>query len=144
MRLPIADIPALPESSIDSKRSIPSEAFSVIVRPFPSRTRDSCAYERGNPDSPNAFVHIGGLTGGPHTTNELVSTLLSALNLSDLGYSVWEFRMRSSYTGWAHSTLDNDAADMASFVTYLRKLGKKRIVLMGSSTGRLFPNRQAS
>ncbi|KAF3042970.1 hypothetical protein E8E12_009380 [Didymella heteroderae] len=43
--------------------------------------------------------------------------------------------MRSSYTGWAHSTLDNDATDIAAFVAYLKRLGKKRIVLMGSSTG---------
>lgn len=122
---------------MDSKISVPSKAFSVVVHPFVSGAPNSCAYERGNSASPNAFVYIGGLSGGPHTANELVSTLLTALDLADLGYSIWEFRMRSSYSGWTHSTLDNDAVDIASFVAYLRRLGKERIVLMGSSTGKI-------
>jgi hypothetical protein len=143
MRPPKAGSPPLPESPTNFKGSVPSKVFSVVVHPFISHTTNSCAYERGNQASPNAFVYIGGLTGGPHTANELLGTLLTALSLADLGYSIWEFRMRSSYTGWAHSTLDHDAADIASFIAYLRKLGKERIVLMGSSTGRISLSCQA-
>lgn len=143
MSLPKADSPPPLESSTNAKSSVPSKAFSVGVHPFISRTPNSCAYERGDPESPNAFVYIGGLTGGPHTANELVGTLLTALKMADLGYSIWEFRMRSSYTGWAHSTLDHDAADIASFFAYLKKLGKERIVLMGSSTGKISLRRPA-
>jgi len=43
--------------------------------------------------------------------------------------------MRSSYTGFDYSSLANDANDIDSFVKYLRSLGKKRILLMGLSTG---------
>jgi hypothetical protein len=136
MRLPKASSPPPQDSEAASEAPLPSKPFPVVVHPFLSETPNSCAYERGNSESRNAFVYVGGLTSGPHTQNELVSTLLAALNEADLGYSIWEFRMRSSYAGWAHSTLDNDAMDIGAFFTYLRKLGKKRIVLMGSSTGR--------
>jgi len=43
--------------------------------------------------------------------------------------------MRSSYTGFGYSSLANDAADISSLVTYLRTLGKTKIVLLGHSTG---------
>lgn len=127
-----------PSDSLTSfTASVAPKSFPVVVHPFLFPTTHSCAYERGNPESTNAFVFIGGLTSGPHTANELVSCLLTALDEAELGFAVWEFRMRSSYTGWTHSTVDNDALDIHSFVTYLRKLGKRKIVLMGSSTGKL-------
>lgn len=44
--------------------------------------------------------------------------------------------MRSSYTGFGFSSLANDAEDISALVTYLRELGKEKIVLLGSSTGR--------
>jgi hypothetical protein len=45
--------------------------------------------------------------------------------------------MRSSYTGFGYSSLAYDVADLSALVTYLRSMGKKKIVLLGSSTGRL-------
>jgi hypothetical protein len=56
----------------------------------------------------------------------------------ELDYSLWEFRMRSSYTGFGYSSLANDVEDTAALVTYLRGIGKKKIVLIGSSSG-MFP-----
>jgi hypothetical protein len=112
-----------------------SSPYTVTVHPFASKTPYSCAYERGNPSSRNALVYLGGLTGGPHTTpqlNYLIETLKSSPELS---YSFWEFRMRSSYTGFGYSSLANDAEDIAALVTYLRGLGKAKVVLTGSSTG---------
>lgn len=108
--------------------------YPVTVHPFTSLTPYSCAYERGRASSPNALVYIGGLTSGPHTTPAL-DTVFEVLNDARLGYSLWEFRMRSSYTGFGHSSLSNDVEDIAALVKYLRELGKKRIVLLGSSTG---------
>ena len=143
MRLPNAEFPLAPESPTNSRDPLLSRPFPVVVHPFSSSTPDSCAYERGNPKSPNALVYIGGLTSGPHTANELVGSILTALDDANLGYSIWEFRTRSSYSGWAHSTLDNDARDIASLVAYLRELGKGHIVLMGSSTGKIFLRSQA-
>ncbi|KAK4442722.1 hypothetical protein QBC34DRAFT_338106 [Podospora aff. communis PSN243] len=108
--------------------------YPVTVHPFPSATRYSCAYERGAPSARNALVYIPGLTGGPHAID--LSQISSTLeNSPNLGYSLWEFRMRSSYTGFGFSSLANDADDIASFVKYLRSLGKEKIVLMGHSTG---------
>lgn len=52
-----------------------------------------------------------------------------------LNYSLWEFRMRSSFSGFGYSSLANDVEDVAALVQYLRKIGKEKIVLMGVSTG---------
>jgi pimeloyl-ACP methyl ester carboxylesterase len=115
---------------------IPTAAatYVVTVHPFPSPTRWSCAYERGDPSAQNAFVYIGGLTGGPQAID--LEALAEALNKSgNISYSLWEFRMRSSYTGFGYSSLANDVADTSAMVQYLRGLGKEKIVLMGHSTG---------
>jgi|SRR5690242_3695063 len=125
--------------SSSSPMALP-QPFSVTVHPFtsPARTHGYlCAYERGNALSRNAIVYIGGLTSGPHTALDISQTLLSALNDAKLGYSIWECRMRSSYSGWGYSSLKDDVEDVAPFVEYLRDLGKSRVVLLGSSTGKL-------
>jgi pimeloyl-ACP methyl ester carboxylesterase len=109
--------------------------FSVTVHPFISSTPYSRAYESGDPSSPNALIWIGGLTSGPHTTPQ-VDPLVQALTYNrGLQYSFWEFRMRSSYSGPGHSSLANDAQDLAALVRYLKAIGKDKIVLLGSSTG---------
>ncbi|KAH6675311.1 hypothetical protein F5X68DRAFT_174455 [Plectosphaerella plurivora] len=108
--------------------------FSVTVHPFPSNTPRSCAYEYGPSGKQNALIFIGGLTAGPHSSS-LPHHLAAGLTDSELDFGVWEFRMRSSYTGFGFSSLANDAEDTGAFVTYLRKLGKSKIVLMGLSTG---------
>lgn len=110
--------------------------FSVLVHPYRSPTRGACAYELGEPSSPNALVFVGGLKDGPHTT-PFVRTIADSLSASnvDLGYSLFEFRLRSSFTGFGTSSLEHDVEDMAALVTYLRGLGRKKIVFMGHSTG---------
>jgi hypothetical protein len=108
--------------------------FTVTVHPYPSQTPGSCAYERSEPNAQNALVFIGGLTSGPHSTNlEAIAQALRAS--SSLSYSLWEFRMRSSYTGFGYSGLENDVKDMAALVEYLRSLNKQKIVFIGASTG---------
>ncbi|KAK4031611.1 hypothetical protein C8A01DRAFT_41948 [Parachaetomium inaequale] len=108
-------------------------AVETWIHPFPSPTPDACAYERGQPSARNALVFIGGLTSGPHATD--LSVLAKMLESSALGYSLWEFRMRSSYSGFGYSSLANDAEDTAALVQYLRGIGKDKIVLIGASTG---------
>ncbi|KAH7083993.1 hypothetical protein FB567DRAFT_96113 [Paraphoma chrysanthemicola] len=109
--------------------------FNVTVHPFSSPTPSSCAYERGPTSSRNALVYISGLTSGPHTTPQ-VEPLIRALEAArDLDYSFWEFRMRSSYTGFGYSSIANDVDDTAALVEYLKGLGKQKVVLVGSSTG---------
>jgi hypothetical protein len=50
-------------------------------------------------------------------------------------YSIWELRMRSSYTGFGYGSLREDAEDLKELVGYLRGIGVERVVLVGSSTG---------
>ncbi|KAH4103949.1 hypothetical protein HBH70_097230 [Parastagonospora nodorum] len=112
-----------------------SKPCDVTVHPFTSPTPSACAYERGNTSSRNALVYIDGLTGGPHRAQHL-NPLIEALQADpELSYSFWEFRMRSSYTGFGFSSLANDVEDISALVTHLRELGKENIVLLGSSTG---------
>ncbi|KAF6790025.1 hypothetical protein CSOJ01_14645 [Colletotrichum sojae] len=107
--------------------------FPVVVHPIPSETPNLVAYERGaSPTLENALVFIGGLTEGPHT-NAAVGTIADKLEGS--GFGVWELRMRSSFAGFGYSKLSNDVEDLSCLVAYLRKLGKKKIVLLGASTG---------
>jgi pimeloyl-ACP methyl ester carboxylesterase len=115
-----------------------AKPFPVTVHPFTSVTPSSCAYERGDPSSRNALVFLGGLTSGPHTSvqTEPIAEALQAH--PELNYSFWEFRMRSSYTCFGFSSLANDAEDLAALVTYLKSIGKEKIVLLGSSTGSFF------
>lgn len=111
------------------------KTFSVTVHLFASPTPSSCAYERGNSSSRNALVFTGGLTDGPHTTPWTERLVEALQDDSRMSYSFWEFRMRSSYTGFGYSSLANDAEDIAALVKYLKGLGKEQIVLLGSSTG---------
>jgi pimeloyl-ACP methyl ester carboxylesterase len=110
--------------------------FSVTVHPHPSPNRGACAYELGNTSSKNALVFIGGLGDGPHTV-PFIRTVAKHLQSTgiELGYSVFELRLRSSFIGFGTSSLSNDVDDIAALVKYLRGLGKEKIVLFGHSTG---------
>lgn len=112
----------------------PPTPYQVTVHPFTAPTGSLSAYERGPSSSQNALIFIGGLTSGPQTTDlDFLANMLE--QNPSLGYSLWEFRMRSSFSGFGFSSLSNDADDASALVTYLRHLGKKKIVLMGASTG---------
>ncbi|KAK4237132.1 hypothetical protein C8A03DRAFT_16300 [Achaetomium macrosporum] len=108
--------------------------FQVTVHPFPSPTPFACAYERGRSSARNALVFLPGLTSGPHAMDlTALSTMLEQSR--NLSFSLWEFRMRSSYSGFGCSSLVNDVEDTAALVRYLRGIGKEKVVLMGASTG---------
>lgn len=111
-------------------------SFSVIVHPHPSPNRGACAYELGYPNSKNALVFIGGLGDGPHTVPYIRTVAKHLENAGkDLGFSVFELRLRSSFIGFGTSSLSNDVDDIAALVKYLRGLGREKIVLFGHSTG---------
>ncbi|CAK7270724.1 hypothetical protein SEPCBS57363_004244 [Sporothrix epigloea] len=116
--------------------------FSVIVHPFDSPTRRSCAYELVTANSANArhaLVFIGGLTDGPHTTpyiRSIAKHLATADTAKDLSYSVFEFRMQSSFYGYGFKRLTDDVADLSALVKHLKeKVGRDKIVFLGHSTG---------
>lgn len=112
-----------------------SGPYSVIVHPFDSPTRYSCAYEIGPASARNAVINIGGLGDGPHTVPFVRQFAKHLGDASDLSYSVFEFRMTSSFIGFGTSSLTNDVADISALVKYLRGIGKEKIVLFGHSTG---------
>lgn len=116
--------------------------FSVVVHPYDSPTRRSCAYELVTANSANArhaLVFIGGLTDGPHTTpyiRSIAKHLATADTAKDLSYSVFEFRMQSSFYGYGFKSLTDDVADLSALVKHLKeKLGRDKIVFLGHSTG---------
>lgn len=111
------------------------EPFTVTAHPYRSRTRGSCAYELGGGSHKNAIIFIGGLKDGPHTTPYIRYVARHLATRPDLDYSIFEIRMRSSFLGFGTSCLTNDVQDISSLVSYLRKLGKQKIVLFGHSTG---------
>ncbi|KAF7543588.1 hypothetical protein G7Z17_g10611 [Cylindrodendrum hubeiense] len=113
----------------------PSGPFSVVVHPYDSPTRKSCAYEIGPTSARNALVIIGGLGDGPHTLPSIRTMARHLEDAQDSDYSIFEFRMRSSFIGFGTSSLANDVADISALVKYLRGLGKEKVVLLGHSTG---------
>jgi pimeloyl-ACP methyl ester carboxylesterase len=109
--------------------------FSVTVHPYRAPVRGVVAYEMGASGSRNALVFVGGLTDGPHTSPFIRVVARHLEKASNLGYSVFEVRMRSSFTGFGTSSLANDVEDISALVKYLRSIGKEKIVLLGTSTG---------
>ncbi|KAI0199665.1 hypothetical protein F4808DRAFT_204328 [Astrocystis sublimbata] len=109
--------------------------FTTTVHPFRSPTSNACAYEIGPGNAINALVFIGGLGDGPHTVPYARELAKRMKEDSLLGYSLFEFRLKSSYDGFGFARLVDDVADIAALVKYLRSIGMERIVLMGHSTG---------
>ncbi|KAL8370403.1 hypothetical protein RB595_000670 [Gaeumannomyces hyphopodioides] len=115
---------------------MPPEPFPVLVHPFPGPTPRSCAYEAGSPASRNALVFIGGLGDGPHTVPYVRALAGRLQSEPELSYSLFEVRLASAFGGFGHRRLADDVADLAALVRHLRgALGRRRVVLLGHSTG---------
>lgn len=113
-----------------------SKPFPVTVHPYPSRAvRDACLYELGSSSACNALLFVGGLGDGPHTVPYIRKVAAKAGAATGLSYSVFETRIRSSFSGFGWNSLANDVEDISDAVKYLRSIGKDKIVLMGHSTG---------
>lgn len=113
-----------------------SKPFSVKVHPYPSKeVRQACAYELGSSSSRNALLFVGGLGDGPHTVPYIRTVAAKIEATTSLSYSVFEIRIRSSFSGFGWTSLANDVEDISAAVKYLRSIGKEKIVLMGHSTG---------
>ncbi|KUI64959.1 UPF0613 protein PB24D3.06c [Cytospora mali] len=113
-----------------------SKPFSVTVHPYPSKgVRHACLYELGSSSARNALVFIGGLGDGPHTVPYIKTVAAKIEATQGLSYSVFEIRIRSSFSGFGWSSLTNDVEDISDAVKYLRGIGKEKVVLMGHSTG---------
>ncbi|ATY67430.1 hypothetical protein A9K55_000059 [Cordyceps militaris] len=112
-----------------------SSPFSVTVHPYKSRVTGSAAYELGPTSAKNAILFIGGLFDGPHTVPYTRTVIKFVEEAKDLDYSIFEIRMRSSFTGFGTSSLKKDVEDISALVKYLRSIGREKVVLFGHSTG---------
>ncbi|KZL67042.1 esterase lipase [Colletotrichum incanum] len=111
-----------------------SAPFPCTVHPYDSPTSHASAYEIGPSGASNAILFIGGLSDGPHTVF-YTKTLATHLEKTQQDWSIFEIRMRSSFSGYGYSSLKNDVEDISALVRYLRGIGRKKVVLMGHSTG---------
>lgn len=83
-------------------------------------------------NSPNTILFIGGLTDGLMT----VPYISQLNNQLPSHWSIFQILITSSYQGWGTGSLDRDVKEISLLVQYLKeKLGKKKVVLMGHSTG---------
>ncbi|RFU74821.1 esterase lipase superfamily [Trichoderma arundinaceum] len=106
--------------------------FQVTVHPF---RPGYAAYETGSIGRKNAIVFIGGLGDGPHSVQYLRTVAKHLEEAKNLSYSLFEFRLRSSFSGFGTGSIADDVADISALVKYLRSIGKDKIVLFGHSTG---------
>ncbi|QLQ81447.1 hypothetical protein HG537_0F02080 [Torulaspora globosa] len=81
------------------------------------------------------IIVIGGLTDGLLTV-DFGPSLAEAV--SQLGYSVVNIQMSSSYKGWGITSLDSDINEIRQLVSYLRCSeggSRETIIILGRSTG---------
>lgn len=129
-KLSTANLPVMADSN--------NKPFPVTVHPYPSTgVKHACAYELGlGPSSArNALVFIGGLTDGPQTVPYIRTVAAKIEATTGLSYSVFEIRIRSSFSAFGWSSLAEDVEDISAVVKYLRSIGKEKVVLLGHSTG---------
>ncbi|OLN81682.1 UPF0613 protein PB24D3.06c 2 [Colletotrichum chlorophyti] len=111
-----------------------SDPFPCTVHPYDAPTSPCSAYEIGPSGASNVVLFVGGLGDGPHTVL-YTRTIAAHFEKTGQDWSIFEIRMRSSFTGYGYSSLKNDVEDISALVRYLRGIGKKKIVVMGHSTG---------
>lgn len=85
--------------------------------------------------SSKLVLFIGGL-GDAIGSVAYVPVLARAL--VECGWSVAEIQMDSSYGGWGLGSIMKDAQEVGRCVEYFMHSGKKRIVLLGQSTGMFY------
>ncbi|KAK7742136.1 hypothetical protein SLS53_004722 [Cytospora paraplurivora] len=113
-----------------------SKPFPVTVHPYTSKVfRNAALYELGSSSARNTLLFVGGLGDGPHTVPYIRTVAAKIEAAEDLSYSVFEIRIRSSFSGFGWNSLANDVEDISAAVKYLRSIGKEKVVLMGHSTG---------
>ncbi|KAK4456067.1 hypothetical protein QBC34DRAFT_453813 [Podospora aff. communis PSN243] len=117
--------------------------FPVIVHQYPSSAkpdRPRSAFEyRPSPSETttttrpqNALVFIPGLGDSPFDV-PYIQTIASKLTSSS--YSAFEINLYSSGSAFGYGSIAQDVRDIADLVRYLKGSGRKKVVLMGHSTG---------
>jgi len=94
------------------------------------------AFESGSLSSSQCLILLGGLTDGLLTL-PYAERLSSKLESLSKPYSLVQPLLRSSYLQFGLHTIDNDAEDLKTLISYLvnNRNDLKSIILMGHSTG---------
>ncbi|KAJ4304345.1 hypothetical protein N0V88_001958 [Collariella sp. IMI 366227] len=118
-------------------KSTPTLRTSTPTTPQITQAYEHLPLPRHQQPTPeNALIFIGGLGDGPNSIPYVRTLALHLSTLPHLSYSVFETRLHSAHTGYGYSSLDEDTYELAELVRHLRtRLGKKKVVLMGHSTG---------
>ncbi|EAW09618.1 uncharacterized protein ACLA_038290 [Aspergillus clavatus NRRL 1] len=94
-------------------------------------------FTSSTPEKQHSLIFIGGLQDGLCTV-PYVPALAKALEPTP--WSVFQAQLSSSFGGWGTGSLDQDVAEIAQCVEYVRKLQASaapdgKVVIMGHSTG---------
>ncbi|CAH7674553.1 hypothetical protein BY996DRAFT_4578395 [Phakopsora pachyrhizi] len=90
------------------------------------------AFESGDFESPCTLIFIGGLGDGLYSVPYL-ETLTESL--STVNYSLTQVLLTSSYKGFGSVGLEDDVKEIGCLLEYFKRLGKRRFILFGHSTG---------
>ena len=122
-----------------------SEGLACRLHTY-SRAKRLVAVESGDIGNRNALLFIGGLGDGLNATpfieplsaqfDEGGWALVQILTCAH-AYERCSWLSSSSGSGWGTGSVGRDAEEIAECVRYLRGLGRRRIVLLGHSTGQL-------
>jgi alpha-beta hydrolase superfamily lysophospholipase len=101
---------------------------------FGNSTQHLTAFHSGPVSTPNAMVLLPGLTEGQLS---LPWTTRIADTIAQRGWSTVHPTISSSYLGFGTGSLERDTSELDLLLDELVKQGKKHIMLVGHSTGKL-------
>lgn len=89
-------------------------------------------FESGDIESPDSLIFIGGL-GDSLSAVPWIRSL--SHELAQLEWSLIQLLLTSSGAGFGNASVEDDAREIKACLEYLKGIGKRRIVLLGHSTG---------
>ncbi|AQZ15039.1 (ZYRO0F07040g) [Zygosaccharomyces parabailii] len=107
-------------------------AYQGVLHKYSS---SQVAFEFSPSGSKKVIIVIGGLSDGLLTV-EFAPGLATAVR--ELGFTVIQIQMSSSYKGWGINSLDTDVKEISQLVKYLRSPeggSRETVIIMGRSTG---------
>lgn len=110
-------------------RPAPVSGILHTYRAFPPLT----AFELvpSSPPSNNLLLLVGGLYDDLGT----IGYLYRLAELNEVGWGAAQVKLSSSAVGWGQSSVATDAQEISLCVEYFKQNGKKKVVLIGQSTG---------
>lgn len=98
---------------------------------YKAEARLTC-FESGDIESPDSLLFIGGL-GDSLSAVPWLRPLSQKLAQNE--WSLVQVLLTSSGAGFGNASVEDDAKEIKSCLEYLKDIGKRRVVLVGHSTG---------